>query len=188
MSIKKECVVVAGNHKCYRCLKGKKGCKFMVANKEEEEGDDIEEEESQKLRSPVAALKKILLLPIRLLHKRKEVDLLPGLVKERVETSSVANRARLESEAPELKVNEDNSMPPPSILPSQVQSGSSSSHLFHPTEDFTVCPLQLALCALQEDITYIQEQFASRESLYLEEITELKNKLKAGPSKSKGCK
>ena len=85
MSVKKECVVVAGNHKCCRCLKGKKGCKFTVANKEEEEeGDDVEEEESQKLRSPVAALKKILLLPICLLHKRKEVDLLPGLVKERV--------------------------------------------------------------------------------------------------------
>ena len=28
----------------------------------------------------------------------------------------------------------------------------------------------------------------SRESLYLEEIAELKNKLKAGPSKSKGCR
>ena len=61
----------------------------MVADEEEEEeGDDIEEEELQKLRSPVAALKKILLSPICSLHKRKEVDLSPALVKERAETLS----------------------------------------------------------------------------------------------------
>ena len=84
MSIKKEYVVIAGNWKCHRCLKGKKGCKFTVA-------DEEEEEESQKLWSLVAALKKILLSPIRSLHKRKEVDLLLGLVKERAKTSSVAN-------------------------------------------------------------------------------------------------
>ena len=86
-------------------------------------------------------------------------------------------------------MDKDDSMPPPLIVLSQVPSGSSSSsHLFYPTEDFTVCHLQLAWHALQEDITRIQEQFASREYLYLEEIAELKNKLKAGPSKSKGCK
>ena len=160
MSIKKECVVVAGNRKCHRCLKGKKGCKFMVA--------DEEEEESQKSQSLVAALKKILLLPIHLLHKRKEVDLSPGLVKERAKTLLVANCARLELEAPELEVDKDNSMPPPLIVPLQVPSGSSScSHLFYPTKDFAVCHLQLALRVSQEDITHIQEQFASRESLYL---------------------
>ena len=76
MSVKKECVIVAENWECHRCLKGKKGCKFMVAEKEEEE------EESQKSWSPAAALK-ILSSPICLLHKRKEVDLSPGLVKER---------------------------------------------------------------------------------------------------------
>ena len=108
----------------------------MVADEEEEEeGNDIKEEESQKLWSLVAALK-ILSLPICLLHKRKEVDLSPGSVKERAETLLVANCARLESEAPELKVDKDNSMPPPSIVPSQVPSGSSSSsHLFYPTND-----------------------------------------------------
>ena len=153
----------------------------MVANEEEEE--------SQKLRLPVAALKKILSSPIHLLCKRKEVDLLPGSVKERAETSLVANCARLELEALELEVDKDNFMPPPLIVPLQVPSGpSSSSHLFYPTKDFAVCHLQSALCALQKDITRIQEQFASRESLYLEEISELKNKLKAGPSKSKGHK
>ena len=47
MSVKKECVVVAGNCKCHRCLKGKKGCKFTVANEKEEE-------ESQKSQLPVA--------------------------------------------------------------------------------------------------------------------------------------
>ena len=186
----KECVVVAGNHKCCRCLKGKKGCKFMVADEEkEEEGDDDEEEESQKSWWPVAALKKILLLPIHLLHKRKEVNLLPGLVKERAKTLLVDNCSRLELEAPELEVDKDDSMPPPSIVPSQIPSGSSSSsHLFYPTKDFAVRHLQSALRASQEDITCIQEQFASRKFLYLEEIAELKNKLKAGPSKSKGRK
>ena len=108
MSIKKECVIVAGNQKCHRCLKGKKGCKFTVAEKEEEEeegeGDDVEEEELQKSWLPVAALKKILSLPIHSLCKRKEIDLSLGSVKERAETLSIANHARLESEAPELEV------------------------------------------------------------------------------------
>ena len=73
VSVMKECVGVAGNRECHRCLKGKKGCKFMVA--------DEEEKESQKSQLPVAALKKILSLPIHSLCKRKEVDLLPGSVK-----------------------------------------------------------------------------------------------------------
>ena len=42
--------------------------------------EEEEEEKLQKSRSPVAALKKILLSPIHLLCKRKEVDLLPGSV------------------------------------------------------------------------------------------------------------
>ena len=114
---------------------------------------------------------------------------MPGSVKERAETLLVANCARLESEALELEVDDDDLMPLPSIVPSQVPSGSSSSsHLFYPTGDFAVSHLPLALCALQEDITRIQEQFALRELLYLEEIMELKSKFNAGPSKSKGCK
>ena len=101
--------------------------------------------------------------------------MLPGSIKERAETLLVANRARLESEAPELEVDDNDSMPPPSIVPLQVSSGSSSSsHLFYPIEDFAICYLQSALCVSQEE--------------YLEEIAELKNKLKAGPSKSKGRK
>ena len=112
MSIKKECGVIAGNRKCCRCLKGKKGCKFTVAEEEEKEGNVIEEEELQKLRLLVAALKKILSSPIRLLRKRKEVDLSLGSVKERAKTSLVTNHTRLESEALELKVDKDDSMPP----------------------------------------------------------------------------
>ena len=152
MSVKKECVIVAGNWKCHRCLKGKKGCKFTVAEKEEEEeegeGDDVEEEESQKSQLPVAALKRILLLPIHLLHKRKEVDLLLGSVKERAETSSVANCTRLKLEALELEVDDNNLMLPLSIVPLQVPSGFlSSSHTFYPTKDFAICHLQSALHA-----------------------------------------
>ena len=156
---------------------------------EEGEGDDIEEEELQKSQLPVAALKKILSSPICLWRKRKEVDLLPGSVKERAETLLVANCTRLELEAPELEVDDNDSMPPLSIVLLQVHSGSlSSSYLFYPTKDFAICHLQSALRASQEDITQIQEQFALRESLYLEEIAELKNKLKYGPSNLKGCK
>ena len=56
LSIKKECVIVPGNHKCWRCLKGKKGCKLTVADKEEEEKEeDNVEEESQKPQLPVAS-------------------------------------------------------------------------------------------------------------------------------------
>ena len=80
-------------------------------------------------------------------------------------------------------------MPPLSIVQLQVPSGSlSSSHLFYLTEDFAICHLQLALRASQLNITQIQEQFTLKKLLYLEEISELKNKLKAGPSKSKGHK
>ena len=90
-------------------------------------------------------------------------------------------------EAPELEVDDNDSMPPPSIVASQVPSGlSPSSHLFYPTEDFAVHHLYLALCAFQEDLSCIQWQFVSRESLYLEEIVELKSKLNAGPSELKG--
>ena len=106
MSVKKECVIVAGNWNCRRCLKGKKGCKFMVAEEEEEEEEG--EEELQKSQSLVAALKKILSLPIHLLRKKKKVDLLLGSVKERAKTLSIANCARLELEAPELKVDDNN--------------------------------------------------------------------------------
>ena len=152
MSIKKGCVIVAGNWKCCRCLNGKKGCKFTVAEEEEEEEegevDDIEEEELQKSRLLVAALNKILLLPICLLHRRKEVDLSLGSVKERAETLSVANCTRLELEALELEVDDNNLMLPPSIVPLQVPSGSlSSSHTFYPTKDFAICHLQSALHA-----------------------------------------
>ena len=56
-------MIVAGNHKCRKCLKGKTGCKFTAAEEEDEEdkgeNDDIEEE-LQKSWLPVAALKKIL--------------------------------------------------------------------------------------------------------------------------------
>ena len=89
---------------------------------------------------------------------------------------SAVNQARLESEAPE--VDDDDSMLLLSIVPFMVPSGSSSSsHLFYPTKDFAIHHLQSALRASQEDISRIQEQFALRESLYLEEIVELKSKL-----------
>ena len=124
----------------------------------QQEGDDVEEEELQKSWLPVAALKNILSLPICSLCKRKEVNLLLGSVKERAKTLSVANHARLESEALELEVDDNDLMPPLSIVPLQVPSGSSSSsHRFYPTEDFAICHLQSALRALQEDITRIQE-------------------------------
>ena len=68
----------------------------------------------------------------------------------------VANCARLELEAPEPEGDNDNLMPPSSIVLLQVPSGSlSSSHLFYPTKDFAVCHLQSALCVSQEDITCI---------------------------------
>ena len=122
---------------------------------EEEEEDDVEEE-LQKSQLPVAALKKILLSPICLLCKRKEVDLLPGSVKERAKALSVANCAKLELEVLELEVDNDDLMPSPSIVLLQVPSDlSSSSHLLYPTKDFAVCHLQLALHVSQEDITYI---------------------------------
>lgn len=75
------------------------------------------------------------------------------------------------------------------LLPLIVSSRSSSlSYLFYSTEDFAICHLQSALRASQQDILRVQEQFVSRECLYLEEITDLKNKLNVGSSKPKGHK
>ena len=91
--------------------------------------------------------------------------------------SPAANQARLELEA--LEVDDDNSMLLPSIVLSMVPSRSLSSAIHH---------LQSAVHVLQEDISWIQRQFVSRELLYLEEIAELKSKLNVGSSKSKGRK
>ena len=80
----------------------------------------------------VATLKKLLLSPICLLHKRKEVDLSLELVKERAKAFSAVNQARVGSEV--LEVSDDESAMSMLLL-SIVPSGSpSSSHFFYPKD------------------------------------------------------
>ena len=182
--------------KCRRCLKGKKGCKFSEPREEgedEEEGAEDEAEENRPAsQSPVAKLKKILSSPIRSLRKRKENDLSPESQKEKHATSSIAVRPRRETPSPEfVDFGSQVSMPPPSMISSRSQA-SSSSRLFFPTEDYRVQLLQSALRESEEDLTMVRERFASRESLYLEQIALLEKKLEEGSSKgqrgSKGRK
>jgi len=75
---------------------------------------------------------------------------------------------------------------------SSRSQASSSSRLFFPTEDYRVQLLQSALRESEEDLTMVRERFASRESLYLEQIALLEKKLEEGSSKgqrgSKGRK
>jgi hypothetical protein len=193
--------VVPGNAKCHWCLKGKKGCKFPV---EEEEGlenaEDVEEAPAVS-KSPVASLKKLISSPLRSLRKRKETDLSPELQKEKAATSSIAVHAKRESPSPELlefglqvsmppssmisSRSQDLSMPPPSMISSRSQV-SSSSRLFFPSEDYRVRLLQTALHESEEDLNTAQDRFASRESLYLDQIAALEKQVgKGGPSRRK---
>jgi hypothetical protein len=187
--------VVPGNAKCHRCLKGKKGCKFPV---EEEEGlenaEDVEEAPAVS-KLPVASLKKLISSPLRSLRKRKETDLSPESQKEKAATLSIAVRARRESPSPELlefgsqvsippssmmsSRSQDLSMPPPSIISSRSQV-SSSSCLFFPSEDYRVRLLQTALRESKEDLNIARDRFASRESLYLDQIAALEKQVGKG--------
>ena len=115
---------VEGNTKCRRCLKGKKGCKFSLLEDEEEEEEEEEAEEDEEeaapapSKSPVAKLKKILLLPIHSLCKRKEEQLSLESQKEKAAMSSTVIRVRRES--PEVGDVEElasvTSMPLPPIM------------------------------------------------------------------------
>ena len=143
MSVKKDCVLVEGNAKCQWCLKGKKGCKFLSLEDEEEEEEEEEAEEDEEeavpalSKLPVAKLKKISLSPICSLCKRKEDQLSLESQKEKAAMSSALIRAQ--REPPEVGDVEELasvvSMPPPSIMLSQLQA-SSSSCLYFPSDDY----------------------------------------------------
>ena len=77
--------MVDGVTKCCHCLKGKKGCKYLS----QEEEEDVEEAPAL-LKLLVTKLKKILSSPICSLRKRKEDQLSPKLQKEKKATSSAA--------------------------------------------------------------------------------------------------
>lgn len=173
-------MVVEGKTKCNRCITGKKGCKFS--------GEEGEEEEAAAVsKSPVASIKKFISSPLKSLRKRKEADLSPESQKEKVASSSAANRARKDSPSPELGGEDYSSvaMPPPSIISSR---SAASSRLYFPTDDYRVQMLQAALRESQEDLTLVQDRFASRESLYLSRIAELESQMGKGGSSSKGRK
>jgi hypothetical protein len=150
---------------------------------------------------PVASLKKLISSPLCSLRKRKETDLSPESQKEKAATSSIAVRARRELPSPELlefglqvsmppssmmsSRSQDLSMPPPSMISSRSQV-SSSSRLFFPSEDYRVRLLQTALRKSEEDLNIARDCFASRESLYLDQITALEKQVgKGGPSRRK---
>jgi hypothetical protein len=159
--------VVLGNAKCRQCLKGKKGCKFPVEEEEELENKEDVEEASAVSKSPVASLS-------------------PESQKEKAATLSTAVRARRESPSPELlEFGSQVSMLPPSMISSRLQV-SSSSRLFFPSEDYRVRLLQTALRKSEEDLNTARDRFASRESLYLDQIAELEKQVgKGGPSRRK---
>jgi hypothetical protein len=149
----------------------------------------------------VTSLKKLILSPLHSLCKRKETDLLPELQKEKAATSSIAVHARRESPSPELPEfgsqvsmppssmlssrSQGLSMPPPSMISSRSQA-SVTSCLFFPSEDYRVRLLQTALRESKEDLNTARDRFASRESLYLDQIAELEKQVgKGGSSRRK---
>jgi hypothetical protein len=165
-------------------LKGKKGCKFSSVEDEEGSVEEVVEEvATPSAKSPVASLKKLLSSPVRVFCKWKEADLSPELQKEKATSTSTAVRARRESPSPELiKMDSQTPMPPPSLISSQSQA-STLSRLFFPSEEYHVCLLQTALHKSEEDLNTARDRFASRESLYLDQIAALEKQVgKGGPS------
>jgi hypothetical protein len=74
-------------------------------------------------------------------------------------------------------------MPPPSLISSRSQA-STLSCLFFPSEDYCVRLLQTALRKSEEDLNTARDCFASRESLYLDQIAALEKQVgKGGPSR-----
>ena len=185
-------MVIKGITKCWQCLKSKKGCKFSLLEekKEEEEEEEEEKEEVEAApapsKLPVAKLKKILSLPIHSLHKRKEDQLLPESQKK---AATLSTAIRVQRESPEVggveELSSVGSMPPPSIMSSWLQA-SSSSRLYFLSKDYWVQLLQTALWESEEDLSTIKDQFASQESLYLDQIMKLEKEL--SESCSKGCR
>jgi hypothetical protein len=168
-------------------LKGKKGCKFFSVEDEEGSVEEVVEKvATPSAKSPVASLKKLLSSPVQVFCKRKEADLSPESQKEKATSTSTAVRARRESPSPELiKMDSQTPMPPPSLISSRSQA-STSSCLFFPSEDYRVRLLQTALRKSKEDLNTVQDRFASRESLYLDQISALEKQVgKGGPSRCK---
>jgi hypothetical protein len=181
--------VIAGNAKCHCCSKGKKECKFLVEEKKEEE--EVEEV-SAVLKLPITSLKKLIFSPLHSLCKCKENNLSLELQKKKAATLLLAIHTRRESLSPKFADHGDVSsiismpppsmlssrlqglsMPPPSMISSRLQAPSSSSHLFFPSENYHVCLLQTTLQESEKNLSTVREQFASWESLYLEQIAKL---------------
>jgi hypothetical protein len=165
-------------------LKGKKGCKFPSVEDEEGSVEEVVEEvATPSAKSLVASLKKLLSSPVWVFRKRKEADLSPESQKEKAASTSTAVHARRESPSPELiDMDSQTPMPPPSLISSRSQA-STLSRLFFPSEDYRVRLLQTALRKSEEDLNTAQDRFASRESLYLDQIAALEKQVgKGGPS------
>jgi hypothetical protein len=165
-------------------LKGKKGCKFSsVEDEERSEEEVVEEVATPSAKSPVASLKKLLSSPVQVFRKQKEADLFPESQNEKAVSTSTAVCVRRESPSPELiEMDSQTPMLPPSLISSRSQA-STLSCLFFPSEDYRVRLLQTALRESEEDLNTAWDHFASRESLYLDQIAVLEKQVgKGGPS------
>ena len=208
------CEQVVGTTRCKVCAKAKQSCNYHIseasqkdkgkqvgrivdaAEESEEEGDEGEEEEEEEEKkgpSPIAKAFKKLTSPLKAIGKRKTTELSPGSLKDREAESSERARARHPSPSSSVELPEpsrdsssfiSSTMPPPSNL-----SGS-----FHTTYDpFYVRRLENRLQESQEDlttmregITKLEQRYASRESLLLEEIAHLKTRLGEGEGSRRG--
>ena len=113
------------------------------------------------------------------------MNLSPEAVKENESTSSSAIRVHRRSPSPEfsevMEVASTILVPPPSMISNHSQV-LYSSYLFFPSNDYYVRHLQSAFQESQEDLSHLQERFASKESLYLAEIANLKRQMEEGSS------
>ena len=201
----KICEQVVGTTRCKVCAKAKQSCNYHIseasqkdkgkqvgkildaAEESKEEGDEEEEEEEKKGPSPIVKVFKKITSPLKAIGKRKATELSPGSLKDREAESSQRAHARQPSPSSCVELPEpsrdsssfiSSTMPPPSNL-----SGS-----FHTTYDpFYVRRLENCLQESQEDLTTMREgiikleqRYALRESLLLEEIAHLKTRLGEG--------
>jgi len=197
------CEQAEGTVRCVVCSKAKQACLYHMSDaggkgkavaplrdaaeesseeEEEEEEEVVEKEKEKKGSSPlVNALKKIT-SPLKAIGKRKTTELSPGSVKDREAESSERARARKPSPSSSFDIPEPShgsssfysvTMPPP---PSIISTGLGNS-----PDPFYVRRLENSLRESQEDlttmrqgVTKLEQRYASRESLLLEEIALLK--------------
>jgi hypothetical protein len=204
------CEQVAGTIRCVVCSKAKQSCLYHLSDagvkgnvvaplrdaaeespgEEEEEDEEEEEEEEEKEKkgpSPLVKVFRKVTSPLKTIGKRKATELSHKSVLDREAEPSQRARERPPSTSSSADLPDpsmgsssfySNTMPPPPLT--------GSTGLGIPSDPFYVRRLEVRLRESQEDITTLLRRHESRESLLLEEIAMLKDRLGEGSVSGSG--